>query len=61
MALALIAAPVRAAADARAPNTMAKKLDKMGKKAYKSKDWDDAIAAFEAAYQADPPDVRKAA
>ena len=33
---------------------MASKLDTMGKKAYKSREWDDAIAAFEAAYEADP-------
>lgn len=48
----LLALP--APASAREPNGKAKRFDKLGKKAYGKKDWDEAIAAFEAAYQADP-------
>ncbi len=50
--LASLAAPLDVAA--KGPNAKALRFDKMGKKAYGQKDWDEAIAAFEAAYQADP-------
>ena len=50
LALALAGPP----AHAREPNDQAKRLDKLGKKAYAAKDWDEAIASFEAAFDADP-------
>ncbi len=42
------------AAKGRQPNEAAAELDALGKAAYKKKRWDDAIAAFEGAYEADP-------
>ncbi len=50
--LGILATPV--VAPAKEPNSKAKRFDKLGKKAYGKKDWDEAIAAFEAAFQADP-------
>ena len=52
VALALLLAG--GAAAAREPNEQAARLDKLGKKAYAAKDWDDAVASFEAAFAADP-------
>lgn len=46
-------APATAAADDEA-SERAKRFDQMARTAYGKKDWDEAIAAFEAAYQADP-------
>jgi len=39
---------------AREPNEAAAELDALAKTAYRAKKWDDAIAGFEAAYEADP-------
>ena len=50
--LGVLSAPT--SVDAKEPNAKAKRFDKLGKKAYGKKDWDEAIAAFEAAFQADP-------
>jgi len=36
------------------PSEAAAELDALGKAAYRKKRWDDAIAAFESAYEADP-------
>lgn len=52
--VSLMAPAVASGAGSRKPNAMAAKLDEMGKKAYKEQQWDDAVAAFEAAYEADP-------
>ena len=48
-----LALPGAAAAEP-APNEAAAPLDELGKKAYREKRFDDAAAAFEAAYEADP-------
>ena len=46
--------PAPAAASEREPNEAAAPLYAMGKRAYREKRWDDAIAAFEEAWEADP-------
>jgi len=50
LAFVLVALP----AAAKGPNKRASRLDKLGKKAYAARDWDEAVASFEAAYGADP-------
>jgi len=49
---AAVAWPMQA--DAREPNAKATRFEKRGKQAYVKRQWDDAIAAFESAYDADP-------
>jgi len=48
----LVAVPEEA--EARAPSKRARRFEKKGKRAYKLKRWDDAVAAFKLAYEADP-------
>ncbi len=49
----LTLAPAQALARSRKPNAEAKRFDKRAKEAYKKRRWDDAIAAFELAHDAD--------
>ena len=53
-ALAVCSTSVDVDAAPRKPSKAARRFEKKGKKAYARKRWDDAVAAFKLAYEADP-------